>query len=251
MNKSTESGHWYSIDGLPAHEQPKKDGSGMTPTTLRHARKLNLIPSVTTILKILDKPALTNWKIEQAVLAVLTTPQLPNEPLDAYCKRVLETDKVQDEARDAAAKLGTAIHQAIEDALNGRCYLADYDAYVQPVLAECAKFGKLIATEKVIVGQGYAGRVDAIFDNNEVITVVDFKTTKKLPKESYDEHKLQLAAYGEVVGAPITANIYISTANQGEIAVCENDVISIKHAFEAFMNIVKVWQWKNNYVPEQ
>src|ERR1017187_7985575 len=87
--KTQENGHWYFTSGEPCFEVPKADGKGMTKTTLRHAKKMNLLPSVTTILRVLDKPALTAWKIEQAVLAVMTTPRLPAEADDDFIKRVL------------------------------------------------------------------------------------------------------------------------------------------------------------------
>jgi hypothetical protein len=55
------SSHWYSLDGKPCHTVPNKDGDGTRTTTLRDARKLQLLPSVTTIIGILDKPQLTKW----------------------------------------------------------------------------------------------------------------------------------------------------------------------------------------------
>ena len=62
-----ESSHWYdSATGEPRHEIPKAKGDGMRKPTIADARKLKLLPSVTSILKVIDKPALTTWKIEQA-----------------------------------------------------------------------------------------------------------------------------------------------------------------------------------------
>src|SRR5436190_23373532 len=45
-------------------------------STLRDARKLGLLPSVTNILGVITKPELTAWLQEQAVLAALTLPRL-------------------------------------------------------------------------------------------------------------------------------------------------------------------------------
>ena len=253
----SEGGHWYSLAGKPMHEVDKADGSGTTPTTLRHAKKLNLLPSVTTYLKILDKPALTAWKVEQAVLAVMTTPRLPEEADDAFIHRVLSKDKEQDKERDAAAQFGTAIHAEIEHALAGESVGAEMQQYVAPVLAELNKFGKLKASEVVVVGAGYAGRTDVIMESDDEITVIDFKTTKakKLPTESYAEHKCQLAAYGQSFrssGKKIRGvNIYISTVNKGEISVCNNLPEEIEAAYGAFEKIVGVWQWMNKYKPQQ
>jgi len=249
--KSPENGHWYYTDGRPCYEVAKADGKGMTPTTLRHARKLNLLPSVTTILRILDKPALTAWKIEQAVLAVMTTPRLAAESDDEFIQRVLKTDKEQDKERDAAAQLGTDVHAAIEDALTGHPYRDDLKPYVEPVLAQVKQFGTLIHSEHIVLGQGYAGKTDAVFSEDAFVTVVDFKTTKKLPKESYTEHKLQLAAYAKAFGnnAVRTANVYISTVEVGQVAVCINE--DTQPSYEAFSHLLSVWQWLSDYAPKQ
>ena len=252
--RPSEGGHWYYPNGQACYEVPKKDGKGMTKTTLRHARLLGLIPSVTTILKTLDKPALTSWKIEQAVLAVVTTPRLEGEEEDAFIKRVLDTDKEQDKEAAAAADLGTEIHQAIEDALNGKDVPAHLKSYVDPVLVEVAKFGNVIATQSNLVGDGYAGKTDVICADsiNLLNTIVDFKTTKKLPKESYPEHQLQLSAYSKAHKSPScyrrrTANIYISTLEAGKIMVCVNE--NVEDSYLAFSHLCKVWQWLNSYIP--
>jgi len=116
--KQSEASHFYLKDGTPFYEVPYKDPTkGMRKATLADARKVNALPSVTTILRILDKPALTRWLIEQAVLAVLTTPRLDGEVLDVFIERVLLVTKSRTKKRDAAAELGTKIHAAMELAL--------------------------------------------------------------------------------------------------------------------------------------
>lgn len=249
--KNQENGHWYFTSGEPCFEVPKADGKGMTKTTLRHAKKMNLLPSVTTILRILDKPALTAWKIEQAVLAVMTTPRLPAEADDAFIQRVLAVDKEQDKERDAAAQLGTDIHAEIEAAINGQSISDRLAPYVDPVMAALTKFGSPVFSEKNLVGNGYAGRCDLCASDGLGSTIIDFKSTKKLPKESYAEHRLQLAAYAKCDGviAARTANIYISTLAPGQIAVCENT--DIEPTFDTFNHLLKVWQWMNDYTPKQ
>ena len=52
--------HWYTADRQPMHEVEGKNGN-MRSTTIRDARELNLFPSVTTIIGILDKPGLNQW----------------------------------------------------------------------------------------------------------------------------------------------------------------------------------------------
>ena len=57
-------GHWYTQEGKPCHWQ--EDGKD---TTMRHARKQGLVPSVTGILDIMDKPGLTKYLVNQTLEA--------------------------------------------------------------------------------------------------------------------------------------------------------------------------------------
>ena len=55
-----ENGHWYQKDGSPAYMIVGKNGKER-PTTLRDARKLGFVPSVTTIIGCADKPPIVWW----------------------------------------------------------------------------------------------------------------------------------------------------------------------------------------------
>ncbi len=223
--RSIDSGHYYSRDAKPVYEVKRSDGKGMRPTTVADARKLGLLPSPTTILKTLNKPALTDWLIEQACLSVLTTPRIDGEDIDAFVYRVLHVERHQDAESSAAKDRGSAIHEAIELALNDVQWDASLVAYVEPVLKELNKFGRVVSTEKIVVGPHVAGKTDLICESDNAVTVVDFKTAKKLPPKPYPEHRMQLAFYASALGNTgdkriECVNIYISTTNPGEIAVC-------------------------------
>ena len=251
---SSEGGHWYTKDGRPAYEVPYADPrKGMRPTTLADARKLGLLPSVTTILRVLDKPALTAWLIEQACLAVLTSPRNPNEELDAFVERILHTERVQDQEVTIARDRGTEIHAAMEAALANLPYDPELEPWIKPACVALAGYGKTVATEKIVVGSGYGGRVDLIQDGNE-IWVWDYKTTKKLPKGgAWSEHVLQASAYAQALGSTgdkriRTGNVYLSTVDQGKFAVCEHGDWTETYE-EGFKPLVQVWQHLNHYKP--
>lgn len=245
-----ESGHYYTKDGTPMHFVPKKNGNGTRPTTIADCRKLGLLPSVTQILRVLDKPALNRWMIRQAVAAVVTAPDMAGEGLDAKIERVLDREQQQDEEAQKARDLGTDIHAAIELAAQGRQCDPEFRVYVDPVLIAVRQWGKVASVERILVGDGFAGKADLIMLNADtILTVVDFKTTKKLPKFAYPEHKLQLSAYVKASGADESYNIYISTEEPGKIAICPSGTFEdYQHGFQ---HLVKLWQWLNNYVPEQ
>jgi len=61
QEQKSESVHWYTKDGEPAYTIERADGKGFRNTTLRDAKKLGLLPSVTTILGVAAKPGLQNW----------------------------------------------------------------------------------------------------------------------------------------------------------------------------------------------
>src|SRR4249919_1542933 len=84
----TEGGHWYDRNGKPCYQQATQKG-GVRPTDLRDGRKLGLVPSVTTVLSVLAKDALTTWKVKQGILAALTLTRRPGESDDDFLARVL------------------------------------------------------------------------------------------------------------------------------------------------------------------
>jgi hypothetical protein len=57
-----ENAHWYRRDGEPLHSVSSAKGEPR-PTTLRDARKLGLLPSVTNVLGVINKPELVEWKM--------------------------------------------------------------------------------------------------------------------------------------------------------------------------------------------
>ena len=86
-NKFTsESGHWYDKEGEPAYTIIGANGKERN-TTLRDAKSLGLVPSVTTIIGMIGKPALENWKINQALEASVALEQGKNESFHSYASR--------------------------------------------------------------------------------------------------------------------------------------------------------------------
>lgn len=247
-----QSCHWYRPDGTRCFEVPYADpAKGFRPTTLRDARKLGLVPSVTTVISVLDKPGLNAWKAEMTALAVLTAPRLNGEPLDAFVKRVLQTDRDQDTESTKARELGTAIHAAIELELQGKSCDPALMAYVEPVVELVKSYGVVRATEKVVVGDGYAGTMDGLTETALFLDVWDFKSAKNLPDSSWLEAKLQLSAYAQTLGNTgqqliRTNNIYISTTEPGKIAHFAHDDWPETYN-QGFKPLLQVWRWLNQF----
>lgn len=262
--KPDPSSHWYSFTAEPCYEVPKKDGSGMRKATLADARKNNWLPSVTTILRVLEKPALTQWKIEQAALAVLTSPRKEGEGIDAFVYRVLHEDKEQDQESQIARDKGTEIHKAFEDYFSGQAQLIEPGLleWIQPAINAILAFGERASSEMILVGDGYAGKTDLVQDCEACWRMWDIKSTKNLPdpiKGAYPEHKLQLAGYGRayvdrLIAAKantkplLVGNIYVSSVTPGQFVICEHE--DWERTYElGFKPLIKHWQWANNYTP--
>jgi hypothetical protein len=98
-DKQQDTGHWYTKDGVPAYTTIGKTGE--RPTTLRDAKKIGLLPSVTTIINIMSKAGLDTWKQQQVLLAALTLPREPNEPEADWLKRVMQDSRAT--GREAAS----------------------------------------------------------------------------------------------------------------------------------------------------
>ena len=67
---ASESQHWSTRDGRPCYEVQAKNGS-MRPATLRDARTMSLVPSVTAIIRCASAPGLELWKQQQVLHAAL------------------------------------------------------------------------------------------------------------------------------------------------------------------------------------
>jgi hypothetical protein len=249
--------HWYYPDGRCCYEIERSDGKGMRPTTLRDARKLGLLPSVTGILGVLDKPALNEWKIKTAVHAIITAPDVPGETLDQKYERVLVTERQQDQESKIARDRGTAIHDAMEKLCIGQDIDPEIAPWVKPAFDAVLEYGEYVGCEKVLVGEGYAGKADLLLEGSVAgcFWLWDWKSAKKLPdpaKGAWFEHRLQLAAYAAALDRHEstlkirTGNIYISTVEQGKFVICEHpDWKAAYH--EGFGPLVTHWQFANGY----
>lgn len=246
------SDHYYDpVSREPRHWIEKKNGSGTRPTTIADARKNGWLPSVTTVLKCAAKPALTEWLCRNAATAALTTPRIDGEDLDAFLERIMRKDATDESEK--ARNLGTDIHDAIEKALTLPVYPESFRPYVVPVLSVIKPLGRVVWTERILIGEGYAGKSDVLFENDEAITLADFKSCSKVPDKIYSEHKLQIASYAQALGNTgdkriRTAIVYISTKEPGLVKLLFHDDWQDTYS-NGFVPILKFWSWLNSYTP--
>lgn len=226
MTFASEAGHWYTQDGEPAYEVLGKNGK-LRPTTVRDARKLNLAPSVTTIIRCAAAPGLEKWKRDNP-----------------------DWETISGDARD----LGTQIHGCIETCFRDQHYdpqAPHYDAVSGAFDALDGWCGSDVLPEKSFCHPiGYGGKCDV----HKPGFVADFKskdfTEDKLPL-TYENHSMQLAAYREGFGMPTArcAIIYVSTAVPGLTHLVEICQADLDCGWEMFRALLTYWQWKNQHFP--
>ena len=160
---ASESAHWYAKDGSPVYEVPTAKGIGFRPTTLADARKLDLVPSVTMILRCAAAPGLEAWKATQLLQSALTLPKIDGEALDDYAKRVIEDSKEQGRK---AAERGTELHKAIEDYIGGESVMTAWLDHCEEVSDTLDQYGINLfkgKTEHSFASPlGYGGKIDTI-----------------------------------------------------------------------------------------
>lgn len=240
--KVADTGHWYTKEGATAYTIEGK--TGLRNTTLRDARKLGLLPSVTTINGMLSKAGLDTWKQQQVLLAALTLPRLENEPEGEWLSRVMQDSKAT--GREAAER-GTAIHAIVESYFE-QVYLPTKPDYLEKIdVALKDAFGSQMWLAERSFGHalGYGGKCDLMAKNG---FVVDFKTkdTDLDKVDVYFEHEMQLAAYREGLGVP-TARCAIVFINgiTNQVKLIEVEEEKLKNGWECFQHLLRVYQIKN------
>jgi hypothetical protein len=219
-------------------------------TTLRDARTESLVPSVTTVLNVAAKPALTAWLMNQVLMAALTLPKLTNESDDDYCKRVMQDSKEQGKA---AANEGTDIHAAIQGYYDGQVVRAHEQSVQGCVDRLQGHFGNKpwIAERSFGHELGFGGKCD-LFTNVGDGIVVDVKSKEfsdPSKVDAYDEHLMQLAAYRVGLGVPKArcANVFVSRSVPGLAVVKEWDAADIERGWLMFCNLLSFWTLKHKY----
>ena len=247
--RASESSHWYTREGTPRYTVEAKNGN-LRNTTLADARKMNLVPSVTTIIGCAAKPGLEAWKLNQMMLASMTLPRAPDEPEDSYVQRVIKDSK---EHARAAAQRGTEIHTALEQWYEG-VMISPMIEYQMGVGEEVKKvFGDPTwVSEKSFANDlGFGGKLDLYTEDGDGI-VIDFKTkefTDPKKVEAFDEHLMQLAAYRMGLDLPQArcANVFVSVTEPGLVVVKEWSEEDLERGEEMFYHLLKYWQAKNKH----
>jgi len=231
----------------------------MRATTIKDAKALGLIPSVTSILGILEKPQLVDWKLRQVALASMRVTRMPNEEEYAFTSRMI-TEAFQ-QVVDAADR-GKDIHKALELHFQGREYDQEWAQEVQAVDQWFMRNHiSVLDTERQVVNlaEGFAGTTDLIVGTSTGCGIGDYKTKKSKPEFAmtpYDGQATQIAAYhmtvyGEINDNASGFNLYISSTERGRVEGTFYTPETLRNEWEVFKHLCAIWRFRKGYDPRQ
>jgi len=221
------------------------------------------LPSVTTVLDVIAKPALGPWYakeerryFETAMLEVLSKPGArdPEYVLAAVVEAVGGV-KAADREKQRAATIGTAIHAGIEWQLRTR--LGD-DAGPEPVLPDAAAWAveswkdwaKSIALEPLAIERtvycdecGYAGTLDLYARIEGALTILDWKSGRAI----YPEAFLQNVAYRHAAarqGLPSAQGLIVRVPKLVGDPAWEVMTVPQTLVLDDFLAAARIWRWQ-------
>jgi len=250
MENLSEAGHWYDKDGLPTYTIVGANGKERN-TTLRDARQWGYVPSVTTVIGMAAKPALENWKVNQALNSAITLEQDPGESIEDFTNRCKQDSKKI--GRDAAER-GTIIHAMIEQGFMGGKETKAYRV-IKDYLDENFPGEEWIAEDSFCSTSGYGGKID-LYSKSGIF--VDFKTKdglkdKQASKLVYDDHGMQLSAYAEGCNfkEPERVSIFVDREDPELIAVHRWDKETHVRHMSMFNSLLSYWKLVKKYDPSE
>lgn len=187
------------------------------------------VPGVTTILGILNKPALVKWANNLGLQGIDST-----------------------KYRDEMADIGTLAHQMIVDYFNkAETNTTDYSANQIDLAENCLlsfwewakghKIEVIMAESQLVSPQyGYGGTIDCFCRLEGQLTLLDFKTGKAI----YPEMLYQLAAYEQLLaeaGHLIEATRILRIGRDEDEGFEERSVGKLDNHFELFKHCLAIY----------
>lgn len=234
-------------------------------------------PSVTSILKMKDKSeALVKWAVNCfESKAKWYLDKISDEPgvlTKELALAILEQSKNNfRDVKEEAADIGTAVHAALEQEIKARAGLClsptlpleSVEGLTQDMVdeANAAIFAgikyfdshriKLVQSEspRWSPTHGYIGTGDLIAEIDGMLSVLDFKTGKRL----YPEVFLQLAAYQvayqeEFPGADIVQRVGLNVRRDGTLEDVVRGNGTLEFDFACFRALLTAWRWHEENV---
>ena len=213
--------------------------------------------SVTTVLSVINKPALVRW-------AAKMTAEYAANNLQAW--QNLETAAAVDLLKGAPWRrteermsLGTSVHEAAEAWAKGEeitAYPENIRPYMRQFLCFLEEFEPEVMHSEVSAYNrefGYAGTMDLLARFGDELVLIDYKTGK----QAYAEAELQLNAYAacEWIGLDDGTPIDMPKVNKAAVLLVRPRHFELLEArihprlFEAFKAALQLWKWQDRLAP--
>lgn len=246
-----ESSHWYRQDGTPCHFVTGQNGKQRN-TTLRDARELALLPSVTSITRLFPSDNLYRWKLEQYIISAATTPR-NGETDDEWIAKVMQAaDEIAEKARTIGSRRHDLLHQfhkgaRLETVSDDYPFLEPYIAWLRQHVS------KIDDCEYITVHKemGYGGTVDlrcVLMDGRTAL--IDAKNRKK--PTTYPEDAMQLVAYSQAErsqGRSVDAVLSVVLGTEKPEIHVQDWSLSANEAWDSFCLCYRLWCKSKNYNP--
>ena len=202
---------------------------------------------MTTILSLLDRPGLREWKLNWAIECALAMPNPTIEDVRAEADAYAEW----------AASQGSKIHLGLSEHFNGRTIQIEpeVDEVVREFWPWYRESGLSVQrAEHVMVSPlGWAGTVDYLGTYHGRTAIVDFKTQdfEDVRKALfYDEHALQLSGYALGAGLVGAQRLSVILSRQVPGLVALHDWTPQASRWDrAWLALWETWQHIKNYYP--
>lgn len=225
------------------------------------------LPSVTTILSAINKPALVKWAENTATAAVtaaaadLYLDLLKAAPMSrpAYIGTLqtrLGAQRQSDRELAKAAEIGTQAHAVIEWTLRRQLGQVVGPRPATTPAAEWAvmaweDWARSVALEPIHIEQvvwssahGYAGTIDLLARVNGRLTLLDWKTSKSIHSEAFLQNVAYQVAVAELGHGVPEAGLIVRLPKQEQDPAFEVATVPpVAELFPVFQAVHRVWQW--------
>ena len=210
----------------------------------------DLVPSITNVIGILDKPALPRWAAKMVAETAYRMRGSLSQMEESEAVDLLKSSPWNKSRR--ASERGTDIHAYLEALINGLEpeELSDDAAPYKDAADKWLDYygPEPVATELTVFHPLYAGTGDLWCRFDGRMAIVDFKTSKAV----YDEAALQLAAlWGALTtadGGPVPhagEDTDLFVVRIGTDKFQQKQVADPAGSFDVFLSLVKAWEWQH------
>lgn len=187
---------------------------------------MGLYPSVTTVLRVIRRPALERWYYTRVAQAAQMIHRSDFSTEDEWFRAV---EREADAEAFKARARGLAAHRGV-GALAELAYPPGSFTITEPpppMVSQKWRFG---------------GQADALIEfPGEPPLLVELKTTSRTPPVIWGEHLLQMGAYSHLYN--LDRGVFLILSKDGNVLTQEIDSSFISEARETFLLLSKIW-WR-------